>query len=270
MAKLEHVMAQWAMIQTSLAALTYPQIGSISSITKTGEPIIDRLSSAAIEALMPQGPFSKATKYFTALGEASLYRASHHESRPSKASLHFHRLGASVFLDIIQATTLFQEASAQYPLNHMDLGTQNIIVDEDLNFLAVIDWEFAQTAPWQVNHYPMPFPLLWPDERIKMILGDPQHLAYRQIPRQDHARELYCKKFQEAEAKLAERGVRLGNKFAEVLESPASRIYACFSKLGDAPAHDEGLVPEMVHLAFGFDVEGTGQYLQKMSNSPSR
>ncbi|GKU11974.1 unnamed protein product, partial [Fusarium langsethiae] len=31
----------------------------------------------------------------------------------------------------------------------MDLGTQNVLVDDDLNFLAVIDWEFAQTAPWQ-------------------------------------------------------------------------------------------------------------------------
>jgi aminoglycoside phosphotransferase (APT) family kinase protein len=35
----------------------------------------------------------------------------------------------------------------QFPLSHMDLGTQNIIVDNDFNFLAIIDWEFAQTAP---------------------------------------------------------------------------------------------------------------------------
>lgn len=49
------------------------------------------------------------------------------------------------------------------------------------------------------------------------------------------------------------------------LESAASRIYACFSKLGDWPKQDEGLVREMVRLAFKFDDEGTKQYLEAMS-----
>lgn len=259
-------MAQWTTIQTSLATLTNPLIGSISGITKTGEPIIDKLSSAASEGLMSQGPFSKAIEYFMALGEAALYRASCHESSLDKGMSQFRRLGALVFLDIVQSTTFFQGSPARYPLNHMDLGTQNIIVDDDLNFLAVIDWEFAQTAPWQVNHYPMPFPLLWPDERIKTILGDPQHLAHKNISRQADARELYCRKFREAEAKLEKEGVPLGNEFAEVLESAASRIYACFSKLGDSPEQDEGLVREMVRLAFNFDVGRAKQYLEKMLN----
>jgi hypothetical protein len=65
-----------------------------------------------------------------------------------------------------------------------------------------------------------------------------------------------------------EEGVRLGNGFAEVLESAASRIYACFSKLGDLPEQDEGLVREMVRLAFNFDVERVRHYLEKMSNTP--
>lgn len=257
-------MAQWTTIQTSLATLTSPLIGSISDITKTGEPIIDKLSSAASEGLMSPGPFSTAVEYFTALGEAALYRASLHESsqRPS----HFHRLGALVFLDIVQSTTFFQASPARYPFNHMDLGTHNIIVDDDLNFLAVIDWEFAQTAPWQVNYYPMPFPLLCLNDSIETILNDPQHIAHKNVSRQNDARELYCRKFREAEAKLKEEGMPLGNEFAEVLESAASRIYACFSRLGNVPEYDEGLVREMACLAFNFDVERTKQYLEKMSN----
>ncbi|TWU77299.1 hypothetical protein ED733_004437 [Metarhizium rileyi] len=266
LAKLEHVMAQWTTIQTSLATLTSPLIGSISGITKSGEPIIDKLSSAASEGLMSQGPFSEAVEYFTALGEAALYRASCHESSPGQSLSRFRRLSAFVFLDMVQSTTFFQGSHARYPLNHMDLGTQNIIVDDDLNFLAVIDWEFAQTAPWQVNHYPIPFPLLRPDERIKTILDDPQHLAHRHISRQADARELYCRKFRDAEAKLEEEGVRLGNRFAEVMGSAASRIYACFSKLGHSPEQDKGLVYEMVCLAFHCDVERANQYLEKMSN----
>ncbi|OAA38821.1 Aminoglycoside phosphotransferase [Metarhizium rileyi] len=245
LAKLEHVMAQWTTIQTSLATLTSPLIGSISGITKSGEPIIDKLSSAASEGLMSQGPFSEAVEYFTALGEAALYRASCHESSPGQSLSRFRRLSAFVFLDMVQSTTFFQGSHARYPLNHMDLGTQNIIVDDDLNFLAVIDWEFAQTAPWQVNHYPIPFPLLRPDERIKTILDDPQHLAHRHISRQADARELYCRKFRDVEAKLEKEGVRLGNRFAEVMGSAASRIYACFSKLGHSPEQDKGLVYEM-------------------------
>ncbi|KID78829.1 uncharacterized protein G6M90_00g026150 [Metarhizium brunneum] len=263
-AKLEHVMAQWATIQTALATLTSPLIGSISGITKTGEPIVNKLSSAASEGLMSPGPFSTAVEYFTALGEASLYRASRHESNQSMS--HFHRLGALVFLDIVQSTPFFQASPAQYPFNHMDLGTQNIIVDDDLNFLAVIDWEFAQTAPWQVNYYPMPFPLSWSDESINTILDDPQHLAHKNVSRQTDARELYCRKFREAEAKLKEEGMPLGNEFAKVLESAASRIYGCFSKLGDVPEQDEGLVYEMVRLAFNFDVERANQYLGSMSD----
>lgn len=61
----------------------------------------------------------------------------------------------------------------------MDLGTQNILIDEAFNFLAIIDWEFAQTAPWQVNHYPMPFPLTSSD--IDDILKDPEHMAFGNV-----------------------------------------------------------------------------------------
>ncbi|KAM6506820.1 hypothetical protein FALCPG4_018643 [Fusarium falciforme] len=264
-AKQQHIMAQWTMIQTSLATLSYPLIGSISAITKTGEPIIDKLSSAAAEGFMSQGPFSNAIEYFTALGEAALYRANSSDGSTGKNLSHFRKLGALVFVDIVRSTTLFQAPHAQYPLNHMDLGTQNIIVDDDLNFLAVIDWEFAQTAPWQVNHYPMPFPLLWPDERIKNILDDPQHLAHKNISRQALARRLYRTQFQDAEAKLHQEGLCLGGGFAEVLESAASRIYACFSRLGDSPEQDEDFVREMVRLAFGFDAQKSKQYVENMS-----
>ncbi|KAI8710651.1 APH domain-containing protein [Fusarium sp. LHS14.1] len=269
-AKQEHVMTQWTMIQTSLATLTFPLIGSISTITETGEPIIDKLSSAASQGLRSQGPFSDAMEYFTALGEAALYRTSTYDGGTDKSLPNFRRLGALVFLDIVQSTTFFQASHAQYPFNHMDLGTQNIIVDDDLNFLAIIDWEFAQTAPWQVNHYPMPFPLLWPDERIKAILDDPQHLAHKNISRQADARELYCRKFREAESRLNREGSYLGGEFTEVLQSAASRIYACFSKLGDLPEQDEGLVREMVRLAFQLDDEGTKQYLKAMSEKLMR
>ena len=67
-------MVQWTMVQAELATLTYPQIGSISSISKTGEAIIDKLSCGPAEGLINQGPFSSAVDYFIAIGEAVLCR----------------------------------------------------------------------------------------------------------------------------------------------------------------------------------------------------
>ncbi|PNY25682.1 Uncharacterized protein TCAP_04379, partial [Tolypocladium capitatum] len=52
--------------------------------------------------------------------------------------------------------------------------------------------------------------------------------------------------------------------FVELLESPASRIYACFTKLRGSPAEDADQVREMVRLAFGFDTEGADQYLRNI------
>lgn len=91
----------------------------------------------------------------------------------------FVKLGAFVFTDIVRTTDLFTSPSCGelFHFNHMDVGTQNILVDDEFNFRAVIDWEFAQTAPWQVNHYPMPFPLLPSDAEIDEILKDPNHIA---------------------------------------------------------------------------------------------
>uniref|UniRef100_A0A0B7K3K4 Uncharacterized protein n=1 Tax=Bionectria ochroleuca TaxID=29856 RepID=A0A0B7K3K4_BIOOC len=262
--KLDQIMAQWTMIQTSLATLTYPLIGSISGITETGEPVIGRLSFAISDGLISQGPFRNAVDYFTALGEAAFHRA--HTSGNTEDLSHFYKLGAIAFIDIVQSTTLFKTQHAQYPLNHMDLGTQNVIVDNDFNFLAVIDWEFAQTAPWPVNHYPMPFPLLCSDERIQNILNDPEHLAHTNVSKQAAARQLYSKKFREAAAKLAQKGLSLDDSFPEVLQGAASRVYACFSRLGCVSEHDEGLVNEMAHLAFGFDARRTKQYLEELSS----
>lgn len=150
----------------------------------------------------------------------------------------------------------------------MDLDYSNIIVDDDFHFLALIDWELAHTAPWQVNRYPWPFPLLCSDSEIKEILDDPTHLAHENVLKRNSIRKLYRQKFREAEIKLRGQGLVEGT-FAEVLESPASRVRACFEELGKIPEHDLIYVRKMVRLAFGFDDEGTDQYLKDMQSRTS-
>jgi hypothetical protein len=260
-------MTQWTMAQAEVATLAYPQIGSISSISETGEPVIGKLASANAEGLVKQGPFSSAVEYFAALGEAALVKAGPPTDDPKGDSMFFARLGAVVFINIVQHTALF-EGGAPFPLNHMDLGTQNILVDDDFNFLAIIDWEFAQTAPCQVNHFPMPFPLLWPDEEIKNILENPDHIAHRNVSRQESARRMYVQKFREAEMKLQNEGRPAVESFADMLGTGASRIYACFIRLMGYP-EDEDQVREMVRLAFGFNGRETDRYLKDMEKKPS-
>ncbi|KAJ6099093.1 hypothetical protein N7467_000628 [Penicillium canescens] len=49
----DHIITQWTMAQAQLATLAYPQIGSITAITESVEPVIGKLSTAAAEALVP-------------------------------------------------------------------------------------------------------------------------------------------------------------------------------------------------------------------------
>ncbi|PTB59070.1 hypothetical protein M431DRAFT_527659 [Trichoderma harzianum CBS 226.95] len=229
----EHIIAQWTTVQAELATVAYPQIGTICSVSETGDPIIGKLAAGE---LMKLGPFSRASDYFTALGVAATNNTAT-------------RLGAFVFLDIVETTDLFGRSATEefFPFNHMDLGTQNILVDEHFDFVAIIDWEFAQTAPWQVIHYPMPFPLLSPTEEI---LRDPNHIAYSN--------------FRDAERELEGKGRQLGGSFTTTVDSPASRIYACFMNIGRLPAADEDLVHEMAQLAFGLNPQEAEDYVRKV------
>jgi hypothetical protein len=249
----EHIMMQWTRVQAELATLAYPQIGSICSISPLGEPVLGSLAASSAAELSDAGPFSRAVEYLTAVANAAAGKLD-----PST------RLGALVFRDILDKTTLFGDMDTveQFPLNHMDLGTQNIIVDDNFNFVAIIDWEFAQTAPWQVNRYPMPFPLLGSD--TEDILRDPSHLAYKNVSRQDVSRRIYRQKFQEAERELKEEGRALEGSFADTLNSSASRIYACFTSLGRLQQADRGLLCEMVRLAFGLDADKVEKYLWEL------
>ncbi|KAI0509158.1 hypothetical protein F5B22DRAFT_617901 [Xylaria bambusicola] len=246
----ERIIAQWTRVQAELATLAYPQIGSISSISESKEPIIGKLATASAGGLRDLGPFSREVDYFTALGNAAA-------NDPAT------RLGAFVFLDIVKTTDLFGSTctDGSFPLNHMDLGTQNILVDKEFNFIAIIDWEFAQTAPWQVIHYPMPFPLLGP---VEDILYDPSHIAYKNVFRQHAAREIYKEKFRDVEGELKTSGRPLGGSFAATLDSPASRIYACFTNLGRILTADTNLMYEMARLAFGLNPQGAEEYVEKI------
>lgn len=248
-------------MQAELATLTLAGIGSISSLSNTGEPVLGKLASASVEGFQNSGPFACAAEYFLAAGHAALARLATEDD-----STRWTRLGAAIFCDIVSKTALFQDMGAKrsFHLNHMDLGTQNMLVDDDFHLVAIIDWEFAQSAPWQVNHYPMPFPLLGSREKTENILADPDHLAHKNELRQELARQMYRDGFRAAEEELKSQGRPLAHSLADSLDSTASRIYVCFANLGRMPRQDEELVQNMVGMAFGWDDAKTKSYMAEM------
>lgn len=146
----------------------------------------------------------------------------------------------------------------------MDMGTQNILVDKDFNFLAIIDWESAQSAPSEVNRYPIPFPWVFSDDKMHEIWKDPKHIAHSNVKPQSEAWELYGYKFVAAERTLERRGRTLPKSSPDIMRGVASGIYVISEKIGVFGDMEEELTYEMVRLAFGFGYDEVKKYLNKM------
>ncbi|KAI9695936.1 MAG: hypothetical protein M1820_008348 [Bogoriella megaspora] len=273
----ERIFSQWTAIQAELATVTFPQIGSICHVSETGEATLGRLSSAPFEGLPQVGPFADAVSYFRAVAEGRLCSLCEANDRDDDSSdtaddNRWSKLGTLVFLDIVQSTDIYNDVGSSGPFhfNHMDLGTQNILVDESFNFLAIIDWELAHSAPWEVNTYPMPFPLTFSPAKEESILADTGHVAYENVFRQATARKAYRQGFLDNERRLRLTGRELRKSIAETLDSPSAKIFGCFEKLGFFPGHAEALTREIIRLAFNYTGPAQEQYLMKVSSKPNR
>ncbi|KAK0716984.1 hypothetical protein B0T26DRAFT_675373 [Lasiosphaeria miniovina] len=138
----EHIFAQWTAVQAELAAFTSPQIGFVSHFSAATGPGIGAFATASLDGLPAAGPFDSAWDYFVAVAEGLVAQALQRQN-----SSRFATLGALT-------------SSGPFPFSHMDMGMQNVLVDDALNFVAVIDWE--ETAE---------------------ILQDPGHIAHRNVAR---------------------------------------------------------------------------------------
>jgi hypothetical protein len=259
----EHLFSQWTSFQAELAAFTFPQIGSISQFSPVTGPIIGPIATSSIDGLPAAGPFQSAWEYFVAVAEGRVALALRRKHSGAETS-HFATLGPLVFRNIVRDTDIFRGSEGPFHFNHMDMDMQNILVDDDFNLVAVIDWEFAQSAPWEVNHYPMPIPLISSDKETAGILYDAEHMAHRNVSRQVGARLLYRQKFEEAERALERRGNPLGYSIAKVLEGTASRIYGLVEKIGVFHGMEEELTYELVRLGYGLTGPEAVQHVQML------
>ncbi|KAJ5287501.1 hypothetical protein N7478_003187 [Penicillium angulare] len=108
-------------VQAQQATLRYPQIGSIAQLTQSGEPVIGKLSTVAREEPVPPGPFSTASGYFIAIGTTALHQSDVQNKAHGSDTMQYNMLDASVFLDIVQTTSLFTMPQDIFHLNHMEL-----------------------------------------------------------------------------------------------------------------------------------------------------
>jgi hypothetical protein len=229
------------------------------------------MATSWLEHLPSPGPFDSAWEYFAAVAEGFVAealqnkRSAEEDESESGYTNRFAILGPLVFQSIVRDTDIYRgDQRPFFPFIHMDMGTQNLLVDDNYNFIAVIDWEFAQSAPWQVFHYPMPIAITTSDTTIAQRLHDGGHLAHRNVSRQVGARLLYRQQFQEAERGLEEKGNSLKCSIADVLESKASRIYGLVEKISSFKGMEEELTYELVRLGYGLKGLEAEQLIKKV------
>ncbi|KAF6804847.1 hypothetical protein CMUS01_14754 [Colletotrichum musicola] len=243
--KQKHILAQWTQVQQDLAAITYPRIASICGVSTAGRAAWGRPADPLLDNLDLAGPLSDSIEYFTAVADKAIATL----DPPGK-------LAAQIFRDIVQSIGFFKdwEAYGAFSLHHMDLSPHNILVDEELNFVAITGWGRAQTAPWQVNHFPEPF-------HLRDTVGeDPWHDLYPNVSWQERARVMYIQKFREAEIRQMEKGVFLGGSFAESIPGVGGRIFGCFKHLCRAKSVEWDVVRDLARWRVGRDQ--AEQYVQ--------
>lgn len=108
----------------------------------------------------------------------------------------------------------------------------------------------------------MPFPLWWSDEEVeKKSFMSPSISHTRTSQEKTKLGGDIAVTFSMLQNELVD-----GCGFTQALESAASRIFVCFSRLGDLPEQDKDLIREMVRLTFGLKVDGTVRYLEDITN----
>ena len=134
----ENIIAQWTSVQAELATFTFPQIGSISHFSNDTGPIIGKLSTAVADGLLNNDPFTEGWDYFRVIADARFRHSCTNDAANYEGSYYF-KLGLFVFKDIVRSTALFKTGGEPFHFNHIDMGNQNILIDKDFNFLAIID-----------------------------------------------------------------------------------------------------------------------------------
>ena len=131
-----HFLRQMAGIQSHLANLRMPVIGSIIE-TEGG-------FSIGPDVKIGLGPFERESEYYCALARHHLARAYNLERLASRT-----RNGADISFAFLCALNVMEKRDNQtdFAITNADLGPHNLLVDENFNIVAMIDLDFLHAVP---------------------------------------------------------------------------------------------------------------------------
>jgi hypothetical protein len=140
----QKIIQQMAAIKLELGKVRFDKIGCLRT-DATGASVIDSFPAAGHKSA---GPFHTALEYYTHYAE-SAWRDCFEQDYPDENARR-----KACFLPWLSRTIcpfLPQRAFLQhgFPLSHPDFGPHNLLVDDDGNVKAVIDWSLTYTVPWE-------------------------------------------------------------------------------------------------------------------------
>ena len=139
-----------AQYQTEISSITFPKIGF---------PIRNPDGTYDVGPL-PRlgGPFSTATEYLQAWAKHTPFYGGTDELK-EMCGVYGDEILSGVLAFPQKVSELVDRIAVRdhgpFPLIHSDFFHSNIIVDDNWKVLGVIDWEYAQSAPWETVEFPL-------------------------------------------------------------------------------------------------------------------
>ena len=136
--------------QAEMSSITFPKIGS---------PIRNPDGTYDVGPL-PRlgGPFSTATEYLRAWAKHTPFYGGT-DGLKEMCGIYGDEIlsGVLAFPQGVSALAgrIAVRDHGPFPLIHPDFFHSNIIVDDNWKVLGVIDWEYAQSAPWEIVEFPL-------------------------------------------------------------------------------------------------------------------
>ena len=139
-----------AKYQVEISSITFPKIGSLIR-NPNGTYDVGPLPRLG-------GPFSTATEYLRAWTKHTEFYGGTNGLKENSGSY-----GDEILRGVLAFPQKVSELAGRiavrdhgpFPLIHPDFNHSNIIVDDNWKVLGVIDWEYAQSAPWETVEFPL-------------------------------------------------------------------------------------------------------------------
>ncbi|KAH8102254.1 hypothetical protein BXZ70DRAFT_891049 [Cristinia sonorae] len=145
------ILQQFADVYIELSKHPFPSIGcllpSISSSWKVGPIVFEtHADTNPYGRLLLPGPFTTSTQYRRDIVQRHLELIRSHQTNPKRRLDSY--LMHLFLLESFPAIANYESSTdGNFYLRHMDDKGDHILIDEDMNIVGIIDWEWAQTCP---------------------------------------------------------------------------------------------------------------------------